>query len=114
MNHREEFPAKVKVAAFDRANGRCEVCGAHLYVGKYQYDHIIPTAVGGPPTLENCRVACVACHGAKTAKVDVPAIAKTARVKAKHIGAKTAKSRPMAGSKRSGWKKPMNGPAERR
>ena len=33
---REEFPAKVKVAAFDRANGRCEVCGARLYVGKYQ------------------------------------------------------------------------------
>lgn len=114
MTNRQEFPDKVKVAAFDRAKGRCEVCTAKLFVGKYQYDHIIPTAVGGPPTLDNCRVACTACHGEKTAKVDVPAIAKSERIKRKHAGAKTPKGQAMPGSKRSGWKKPMNGPAERR
>ena len=36
MSNREEFPDKVKVAAFDRAKGRCEVCTAKLFVGKYQ------------------------------------------------------------------------------
>lgn len=114
MTNREEFPSKVRIAAFDRAKGRCEVCSAHLFVGKYQYDHIIPTAVGGPPTLENCRVACTSCHGTKTAKVDVPAIAKTARTKAKHIGAKTAKGRPLPGTKASGLRKKMSGEVQRR
>ncbi len=112
--NREEFPAKVKVAAFDRANGRCEVCSARLFVGKFQYDHIIPTAVGGPPTLENCRVACTACHGKKTATVDVPAIAKSERIKRKNIGAKTKSGRPMPGTKRSPWKHKMGNGWERR
>jgi 5-methylcytosine-specific restriction protein A len=114
MSKRQEFPDKVKVLAFDRAKGRCEVCSARLFVGKFQYDHIIPTAVGGPPTLENCRVACTACHGKKTATVDVPAIAKSERIKRKNIGAKTKSGRPMPGTKASGLRKRMDGSVERR
>lgn len=86
---RHEFPRSVKVAAFDRCKGSCERCTARLYVGKYHYDHRIPDQMGGEPTLENCTVLCVACHGEKTAKHDVPAIARAKRREAKHIGAKS-------------------------
>ncbi len=92
MRDRREFPDNVKVDAFNRSCGRCEKCGAHLFVGKFHYDHRIPDAMGGEPILSNCDVLCTACHGAKTQRQDVPAIAKVKRVRAKHIGAKKPKS----------------------
>jgi 5-methylcytosine-specific restriction endonuclease McrA len=90
---RREFSTKVKVAAFDRAADHCECCGARLQVGRIHYDHIIPDALGGDPTLENCAVLCRGCHGVKTAREDVPRIAKAKRVRAKHIGADKPKRR---------------------
>lgn len=88
---RREFPARVRVAAFERANGHCENCTAPLYVGKFHYDHRIPDALLGEPTLDNCVVLCVACHGEKTAKEDVPRIAKAVRQRQKHLGARPPK-----------------------
>lgn len=88
MADRREFPAKVKVAAFERAGGRCEECTARLVPGNVQYDHRLPDAIGGEPTLENCVALCRACHGAKTSGEDVPRIAKKNRQHAKHVGAK--------------------------
>jgi len=83
---RQEFPPRVKADAFTRAAGRCEKCTARLFVGKFAYDHVIPDAMGGKPTLENCEVLCNACHGVKTNTKDVPAIAKVKRIRAKHYG----------------------------
>jgi 5-methylcytosine-specific restriction protein A len=83
---RREFPAKVRVAAFQRANGQCESCTARLVPGKFAYDHDLPDWLGGEPVLSNCRVLCDACHGAKTAGEDVPRIAKAKRQRAKHAG----------------------------
>ena len=96
---RQEFPRKVKVAAFERAAGRCEKCTARLAVGKFHYDHRIPDALGGKPVLENCEVLCTACHGTKTAKQDAPAIAKSRHVMSKHIGAKAPSRHPLPGGK---------------
>lgn len=98
---RREFPAKVKMAAFKRAKYRCEDCGAPLIAGKFHYDHDIPDGLTGEPTLENCVVRCLNCHGVKTREKDIPTIAKAKRVQAKHIGAKKAK-RKMAYRKFNG------------
>lgn len=87
MRQRREFPPKVMVDAFERAKGRCEKCSARLVPGKFQYDHRIPDAMGGEPTLENCVVLCSACHSIKTTTKDIPAIAKVKRIRRKHIGA---------------------------
>lgn len=78
---RQEFSAKVKVAAFERAKGCCELCktGIRLRPGDIYYDHRNPDALGGEPTLENCQVLCRSHHAAKTADEDVPAIAKAKR-----------------------------------
>lgn len=84
---RREFPKKVKVAAYERANGRCERCTAPLRAGAVQYDHVIPDAMGGEPTLANCECVCRTCHRAKTSGTDLPQIARAKRREAKHIGA---------------------------
>lgn len=111
---RQEFPAKVRKAAFERANKHCERCSAFLYAGKFAYDHILPDGLGGEPTLENCAVLCSACHDKKTATQDVPAIAKADRIRSKHIDARPRSSRPLPGGRNSPWKKPFNKPPERR
>lgn len=105
---RREFSARVKVAAFERANGSCEGCGARLTVGKFHYDHDTPDGLGGEPTLENCRVLCVACHAVKTRTGDVPAIAKAKRREARHIGAHKSKT-PLPFGRGSKLKRKMNG-----
>ena len=110
---RREFPAKVRVAAFERARGHCDSCAAPLFPGKFHYDHVIPDALGGEPTLENCEVLCAACHAEKTASCDVPRIAKAKRQQRKNIGAHKPKH-VIPGSKASGWKKKLDGTTERR
>lgn len=91
---RREFPAKVRLAAFQRANGCCEgvlgngkPCGAKLSVGKYEFDHDNPDGLTGEPTLANCVVLCAQCHKDKTKK-DVANIARAKRREIKHLGAK--------------------------
>jgi 5-methylcytosine-specific restriction endonuclease McrA len=76
---RREFSNAVKAAAALRANGHCEQCTRRLTAGDFHYDHDIPDGLGGEPTLDNCRVLCRSCHSVKTAKHDVPRIAKAKR-----------------------------------
>ena len=109
---RQNFPARVKVARFKMCGGMCEGCGAKLFPPKLAYDHDNPDGLTGAPTVENARCLCLPCHKAKT-KIDVGRIAKAKRQEAAHLNAKRS-GRPMAGSRASGWKKPMNRPAERR
>ena len=121
---REEFDAKVRRAAWERANGRCEGmvpglfdepvrCSAPIDIGGFHYDHVIPYWTCRDSTLENCQVLCRVCHRIKTDK-DIADIAKIKRIKDRAIKARSPKYRPIPGSKRSGWKKPINGPAVRR
>lgn len=103
--NRREFPPKVKVAAFERAKGRCEKCTARLVVGKFAYDHVIADALGGEPTLENCAVLCGSCHGEKTPG-DTTLAAKVKRIRAKQVaGVKRRSTFPkMPAGYRYDWK----------
>lgn len=106
---RREFSKAVRAAAFQRAGGRCEGCGAKLMPGRFAYDHVLPDALGGDPTLENCQVLCsggrATCHGIKTAERDVPATAKADRIREKHLGIRRPKSALSGGR----WKRRMDG-----
>ncbi len=58
----EYIPAHVRRAVWTRDGGRCqfrlasgEICGSTLRV---EIDHVKPRALGGPSTVENCRLAC--------------------------------------------------------
>lgn len=110
---RTEFSNKVKRDALKRANGKCEVpgCGAFLSLNKYHYDHIIPDQLGGDASLDNCQVACWACHKEKT-RQDVADIAKAKRRERKHHGIR-ARSQ-FQGSRDSNLKRKISGEVVRR
>jgi 5-methylcytosine-specific restriction protein A len=91
IGEREEFPKRVKLQAWQRCKGRCEGCGAILRPGHFTYDHRIPTAFGGPPTLDNCQVLGDCCNDPKTYQQDLPAIAKSTRILAAQAGIKPKK-----------------------
>ena len=90
MGKRNEFNAKTKALAAQRAAGHCENCGRKLlHSGDFHYDHIIPCALdelGGDNSLENCRVLCTSCHMAKTGSQDIPRIAKASRNRRRNQG----------------------------
>jgi 5-methylcytosine-specific restriction endonuclease McrA len=93
VTKRDEFSAKTKEKAYERSKGRCEnkLCGLPLQIGKIHYDHIIPCRLGGTGEIKNCQVLCFACHQEKTAKEDIPRIAKATRQHRRHIGAVESK-----------------------
>lgn len=107
-------PARVRIRVFERFDGRCYLTGRKIMPGdRWELDHIVALANGGSHDEANLAPALASAHKEKT-KADVKTKSKVARIKAKHIGADRKKGRPIPGSKRSGWKKPMNKPAERR
>jgi 5-methylcytosine-specific restriction endonuclease McrA len=91
---RNEFTSKVKISAWERCGGNCEKCLTRI-IGLPEYDHILPDAMGGEPTIENCQVLCSKCHRLKTSGEDVPLIAKTKRTKRKAINAWPKSKRPI-------------------
>lgn len=101
---RREFPARVRAAAFERCGGLCEGCQVKLSVGAFHFDHVLPDALSGEPILSNVAVLCKACHGKKTATVDVPQIAKSNRQRAGYLGKPQSRS-PLPGGKGSKWKR---------
>ena len=105
---RREFTKAVKLAAWQRCNGQCEGCTCRLMVGRFEYHHKVECTYDGEATLENCQVLCIPCHDAITGK-RAKDVAKSNRVRNKFLGIKKAKGAPMPGSKRSRWKRRMDG-----
>lgn len=110
---RLEFSRRTKLDAWTRAKGHCEQCGCKMLAGA-EYDHDTPCELGGDNSLDNCVCLCPKCHRLKTSGHDIPRIAKAKRQEAKHKNAKTKSSRPMPGSRASGWSKKMDGSVVRR
>lgn len=85
------FSASVKRQAFERSGGICEchlmphifkvACGAALTSGNTFYEHIDPDAMSGRRDLDNCAVLTKTCWKYKTARYDLPVIAKSKRVR---------------------------------
>lgn len=110
---RTEFSAKVRKAAWERCQGRCEKCAAKLFPGQFDYDHIRPDGLEGEPTLENCQVLCKSCHHQKTIRQDRPIMAKADRVRKKHLGI-TSAGRSFPSSRASPFKRKMDGTVVKR
>lgn len=107
------IPVRVKVRLFEAADRRCTSCRVQIRPGNGpEYDHRIALINGGTNDETNIDVLCIPCHRAKS-KSDVAEKATTYRKKAKHLGIKKS-SRPMPGSKASGFRKRMDGTVERR
>lgn len=117
---RAEFTQKTKLAAWQRAAGFCE-CGCGRPFGKNpkerpHYDHIIPDALGGDNSLENCACIRVDCHSIKTNKgrdSDRKKIAKAVRGEKDLRGLKS-KARGFQTNRNGKFKAKIGGGIERR
>lgn len=111
--NRTEFTMKTKRAAWDRADGVCE-CGCGQEVGskdpksRPDYDHILPCALGGDNSLENCQCIRHDCHLIKTSSGDIKQIAKARRGEKQRMGL-TPKRAIIPGSKASKFKRKVDG-----
>jgi 5-methylcytosine-specific restriction protein A len=102
---REVFDANRKTDETGRVYMECHICHGRIWPGAERWDaeHVIPHANGGKEVLP----AHEKCHAVKT-RNDVSEIAKGKRVSERHFGIKQAGG-AMPGSRRSKWKKKMNG-----
>ena len=84
---RKTFSRKERVRIFDLNGGSCHLCGQKIKVGDaWDLEHIVPWELTRDDSDENVKPAHKSCHKVKTA-VDVAAIRKADRVRAKHISA---------------------------
>jgi 5-methylcytosine-specific restriction endonuclease McrA len=107
------IPDRVRVRVFLAYNGTCHWSGRAIHPGDpWDVDHVIALANGGENRESNLAPILRSKHPDKT-RHDVRQKARDARVRKKHLGLSGARW-PMPGSRKSGWYKPLHGPARRR
>ena len=52
---------------YNKAEGRCQLCGCKITYDEMTLDHIIPLAMGGEDSLENLQATCEPCNSHKNA-----------------------------------------------
>ena len=124
MSRRREFSTVTKRTALARSNGVCEAhlvpflpvpnCAAALTAGNVFFEHIQCDALDGANDLDNCACLCRTHWKMKTARYDLPSIAKSKRQRDRNAGIRPNNYPPLIGTKRSGWKRSMNGSWSRR
>jgi RimJ/RimL family protein N-acetyltransferase len=128
--HTGKFSARIQYMAWVRCNGHCEGegCGIKLKAGGFEYDHNTPKEMSADDgcinmhgmripvdDLENCRVLCKDCHSRKTHGTDRPNISRANKRRNTHFGISSKNpGRALPGTKRSGFKKKMDGTVEHR
>jgi 5-methylcytosine-specific restriction endonuclease McrA len=112
---RPRLSARERRRLFVLHRGVCHICAETIDPVREAWDieHVIAWALTHDNSDENCRPAHERCHDPKTHMEDVPMIAKAVRQEARHMGFKSA-ANPMPGSKKSRFRKRMNGTVEYR
>lgn len=112
---RRKLSTRDRLRVWEKFGGVCQgPCGRKLSANdKWIAEHPIPLGLGGTDDREVLELWCEWCADNKTHTEDIPRIAKAKRQKAKHLGIKQPKGRPLPGTKASGIRKRMNGDVER-
>lgn len=113
MRSRCEFSKSTKAMAWERCQGRCQCGCMQLIRGTPEYDHIIEDTLDGGNDLSNCAVLDPKCHARKT-QARRPEIDKARRGQEKRLGLRESRYIPLVGTKRSGFKRAMDGTVTRR
>ena len=61
---RPSIPEAVKFEVLNRQNHQCAMCGKFLRI--YEFDHVVPVALGGTSDVNNVQALCPECHSFKT------------------------------------------------
>jgi diadenosine tetraphosphate (Ap4A) HIT family hydrolase len=64
-HNRKSIPGTIQHDVFERAKGRCELCGISKEIKHLEVDHIIPKSLGGPDDLSNFQALCYSCNSRK-------------------------------------------------
>jgi 5-methylcytosine-specific restriction enzyme A len=112
-----QIPPRVKLRVFESHGGKCHLSGRKIMPGDaWDCDHVIAlvnwSGEGHGNRESNLAPALRDKHREKTA-ADVAEKSMIRRKRAKHLGIRKP-SRPMPGSKASGFRKRMDGTVERR
>lgn len=103
-----------KLKMFLRHEGKCCICGEKIDGVHQAWDeHINPLWLSGDNSAENRAPAHEKCARAKT-KAEATQRAAGRSKAEKHMGARTPKGAPMPGSRKSPWKRKMDGTVVRR
>lgn len=107
MSKRRSLSTRERLRLFQLHGGVCHFCNGKINgaIERWEISHEIALELGGNDDDENRKPAHYKCHRAWTAKHDIPAIAKSNRIRAKNVGAKKAKgslTNPY-------WKRKING-----
>lgn len=113
-NDDEPVPDRVRLRVFDRAKGHCCSCTNMIVGGRWICDHRIAIINGGENREKNLQAICDICDRKVKTPADVAEKALIARVKAKHLGLRKKKGRPMPGSRASKFKAKIGGGFVRR
>ena len=107
MTRRRMTPLR-RARIFDTHGGICHLCGLKIAVGDpWDVEHVIALEISGDDGDDNLRPAHRQCHAAKTAE-DAGIIAKSRRVRAKHVGAWQSKA-PLPFGRKSKLKRKLDG-----
>lgn len=63
---RKRYSKKVRKIIYEKANGRCELCGRRLLFQDMTLDHIVPLSMGGKNDMGNLQTLCFACNQFKS------------------------------------------------
>lgn len=112
-------PPSVKRRLYRKQDGRCPKCSRYLVSGNITCDHIIPLWVeGGPGNREtNLQLICTRPCSIKKTGAEAAMRARANKAMDKRLGFKApSKDRrpPMPGTRRSKWKKKLDGTVVRR
>lgn len=123
MSHAFETTPRKRLTDQQRAklfldhDGRCYICTRRIRPGEqWEDEHVQSLENGGSNDIENRRPVCKNCHAPKTAE-DRKLAAKTRAVAVAHIippSQRQKRGPPIPGSKRSKFKRKMDGTIERR
>lgn len=56
------FDRRDKLAAYEKQNHKCAICGEEFEFEEMHGDHIIPWSKGGHTTPDNCQMLCIDCN----------------------------------------------------
>lgn len=102
------IPPRVRLRVFERFDGICQITKRKIRAGDaWAIDHVVPLADGGSHCESNLVPVLEIAHRQKTGAENTER-AKIRQVKAKHYGIKKTKA-VIPGSKRSRWKRTLDG-----
>ena len=63
---RKRYSAEQRKIIYQRANGRCKLCGRKIELNNFALDQVIPLSMGGADSMTNLQATCRGCNFQKS------------------------------------------------